>query len=752
MNNSKPLLILTLFLAVYAVTCAQPKISGIISANHKPVHAATVSITETGSNGITDSLGRFQLSVPATGNYTLVVTAASHEPLTRVITVSGDTAQVFHLNLTEHITDLDDVVVTGTLRPVSRSHSPVPVEIYTAAYFNKNPSPSLLESVGMINGVRPQINCNVCNTGDIRINGMEGPYTMILIDGMPIVSSLSTVYGLSGIPLSLIERVEVVKGPGASLYGSEAMGGIINVITKDPAKAPLMSVDLSATTWREINTDIAMKLSAGKARSLIGINYFNYQHPIDHNKDGFTDITLQQRISAFNKWSIERKKNQVASFAARYVYEDRWGGQMSWNKWWRGSDSIYGESIYTKRIEVISQYQLPMREKIMLQGSYNFHEQNSYYGNTSYQASQQVAFIQAFWDKQIGNRHTVLTGIAFRYTDYDDNTPATMLPDGKTNAPVKTPLPGIFLQDEWVLASGYTLLLGYRFDHDHNHGGIHSPRVAFKWTIDDHQTLRTSFGTGFRVVNLFTEDHAALTGSREVIILEDLKPERSCNANINYVLKIPAGNAYSNLDITGFYSYFTNKITGDYDSDPDKIIYDNLKGHAVSRGISLNIDMVFSSPLKLMTGLSYMDVFQKERDLSGNMGSTRQLFAPKWSGTYSVTYKLPKQFSFDLTGNWNGPMRLPVQQNDYRPDYSPWFTIINLQLSKKFNDKLEVYGGIKNLLNYVPGYALMRPFDPFDKSVNDPVNNPFGYTFDTEYNYASLQGIRGLIGVRLLLK
>ena len=125
--------------------------------------------------------------------------------------------------------DIDEIVITGTMKSVRKDKSPVPVEIYSQRFFQKNPTPSLIESVGMINGVRPQINCSVCNTGDIHINGLEGPYTMILIDGMPIVSALSTVYGLSGIPNSMIDRVEVVKGPASSLYGSEAMGGIINV-------------------------------------------------------------------------------------------------------------------------------------------------------------------------------------------------------------------------------------------------------------------------------------------------------------------------------------------------------------------------------------------------------------------------------------------------------------------------------------------------------------------------------------------
>lgn len=643
-------------------------------------------------------------------------------------------------------TGLEEMVVTGTMKLSKRSDSPIPVEVVTHQFFRKNPAPCLFESVGMINGVQPQLNCNVCNTGDIHINGMEGPYTMILIDGMPIVSSLSTVYGLSGIPNSIVDRVEIVKGPASSLYGSEAMGGIINIITKNPEKAPRISADFFTTSWLEHNTDIGSKFKLGKASILAGINYFNYQHPLDKNGDGFTDVTLQNRVSVFNKWKLERKENREASLAARYVYEDRWGGQMNWSKQWQGSDSIYGESINTKRWELIGMYQLPVKEKIILQLSYNWHYQDSWYGIHPYLATQRVGFAQAYWDKQFGFHHNFLLGATYRHTYYDDNTPGTSTATGG-NAPTKTPLPGLFIQDEWTLNPYHTLLAGYRYDHDQVHGNIHSPRIAYKWSPNLRNTFRASFGTGFRVVNLFTEDHAALTGARQVVIAEALLPERSYNSNLNYVRKMKWGRTFLNLDITGFYSYFTNKITGDFDTDPSKIIYKNLDGHAISRGISLNTDASFSFPLKVMAGITYMNVYQVNNN-NGKEVKTIQLHAPEWSGNLVATYTFKHGFVADFTAKWNGSMRLPVFPNDYRPEYSPFYCIANIQLTKKLQHGMELYGGVKNLLNFVPAHALMRPFDPFDKYVNDPVNNPYNYTFETSYNYAPMQGIKIFAGIR----
>lgn len=722
---------------------------GTVNDTAGALPAATITLLGQAGAMAADENGYFETELAA-GSYKMIVSAIGFISFRRDIIIEAGETVTLNIVLKEEETALDEVVVTGTMKEVSRADSPIPVEIITPKLFRKNPTATLFEAVGMVNGVQPQLNCNVCNTGDIHINGMEGPYTMILIDGMPIVSALSTVYGLNGIPNSIVERIEVVKGPASSLYGSEAMGGIINVITKNPLRAPLFSADVFSTSWGEVNTDAAVKLANKKVSALLGVNYFVYQSRTDKNRDNFTDVTQQNRISIFNKWAFERKDNRIFTIGGRYVYEDRWGGEMNWTKQWRGSDSIYGESIYTKRAELIGLYQLPMTERVFTQFSYNWHDQNSYYGFTPYMANQQVAFVQAYWDKPLNDKHTLLLGAAFRYTFYDDNTPATESADGLTNLPQKTPLPGFFIQDEWTLNAKHKLLGGYRFDHDKNHGSVHSPRFAYKYSPNDKNTLRASFGTGFRVVNLFTEDHAALTGARDVVITEELKPERSFNGNLNYVWKVFTKAANLNFDITGFYSYFTNKIVGDFDTDPNKIIYDNLKGHAVSQGVSLNTEASFTFPLKIMAGISYMDVFQME---DRGMGTERvqQLHAPKWSGNFIISYQLPNSYSVDVTGNWYGPMRLPILPNDYRPEYSPWFCTANIQFTKKFSYGLEFYGGMKNVFDFVPKDPIMRPFDPFDKTAGDPVTNPNGYTFDPSYNYASMQGRRVYIGVRYSL-
>lgn len=727
-------------------------ISGTVTSNGNELPYSNVYLQSTKTGATTNGIGKYAINNIIPGDYLLVASFVGFTNKKKKITITNKNITIdFNLEPTE---ELDEVVISGTLKAISRLESAVPVEVYSPAFLKKNPTPNIFEALQNVNGVRPQLNCNVCNTGDIHINGLEGPYTLVLIDGMPIVSGLSTVYGLSGIPNSLIEQIEIIKGPASSLYGSEAVGGLINIITKLPENAPIVFADSYANGWGEINADIGFKTKVGeKAILLFGTNYFNYSNPIDNNNDNFTDLTLQDRLSVFQKWSFKRKSNKKLYLAGRFFYEDRWGGELQWSKSLRGGTEVYGESIYTTRYELLGNYELPISEKMNFQFSYSDHDQNSVYGDTYYLAQQRIGFGQLVWDKPLKN-HDLLFGIAGRYNYYDDNTPATVESD-------KIFIPSLFAQDEIKLTEKQKLLLGLRYDYDNRHGSIVTPRIAYRFKPSEDDIIRLNAGTGFRVVNLFTEEHAALTGSRDVIVEEALEPEQSYNVNVNYLKKIYTKNAMQfTLDASAWYTHFTNAIIPDYDTNPNQIIYDNLDVFSTSLGSSLNLDAVFGSGIKSSIGVTFQEVNQTENNIK-----TRQILTENFTGTWSLSYKNYKtNLTVDYTGNIYGPMRLPtLGPLDPRSEFSPTWSIQNIQLTYGKLDNVEFYGGLKNLLNWTPNrgnpFIIARANDPFDKNVIFNANreaqvtadNPYALTFDPTYVYGPNQGRRLFFGARYTL-
>ena len=358
--------------------------------------------------------------------------------------------------------------------------SPVKVEVLTSTFLKKTPSNNIVEAIQTVNGIQEQVNCGVCVTNEIRINGMEGPYTLMIIDGMPIMSSLASVYGFNGIPTSLVDRIEIIKGPSSTLYGTEAVGGVINILTKSPEFSPRLFVNTYLSSHLEWNLDLGSSIRINDRIDMsLGVNTYYNQYRLDANNDNFTDMPLNKRLTLYNKWVIRRETFAPTSFAFRFYTEDRFGGTMQWQPEDRGSGTVYGESIITNRFEFIGSYQLPIQQlPLKFDYSLTYHNQDSFYGDTNYGAEQFVFFSNLTWDRQFG-KHELLAGLTLRNDIYRDNTEA-LSDDNRWT-------PGIFIEDEWQLAKSSSLLTGVRFDFQKDHGLIISPRINFKQMLGRFQ-------------------------------------------------------------------------------------------------------------------------------------------------------------------------------------------------------------------------------------------------------------------------
>ena len=740
--------VLLLFLASFQLN-AQEQISGQLLFEDKAFPGATVRLMNTEFGTITDSDGKFILEHIPEGDYEIEIRSVGFKVIRQSVQVPVNDLLEFALQ--ESTLAMDEVVVTGTMQPTFVSQSPVKVEVITANHLTKYipaASTSVVEGISLVNGVQEVVACGVCFTNSISINGLPGPYTAILMDGSPIYGNLASVYGLNGIPSMIIDRFEVIKGPSSTLYGSEAVAGVINIITKDPANQPAFSADVMGTTHGESFGNFSIAPRIGQSNGFVGVNYAYINGFDDENDDGFGDNINLDRISIFTKWNVFRPSGKQFTISGKYYYEDRRNGVEEFleNRRYRelrGNDEIYGESIYTHRFELFGTYEFDFAKNLKIDYSLSTHDQDSYYGSDYYQATQNIAFTNLIWNKETDG-HEITAGLTSRYQSYDDNTVATENING--NLPDNQFIPGLFVQDEWQLSDRVSLLGGMRLDHYENHGLIPAPRVNVKYKPSDWTTIRYNFGTGFRIVNLFTEDHAFVTGQREVIIEETLQPEESYNLSLNVNHLYTLGNSQGMLDVDVFYTHFTNKITPDYESNANQIRYANTEGFAVSQGIGFSLQHEFAFPFAFNLGYNLQEVTETEN------GEKRTIeFAPKWTGvlTANYTYK-PWDLIIGYTAQFTGPMALPEvfdldEQGNPLPDPRPLestpFAIHNLQVNKNLTKGWAIYGGVQNIFDFV------QPWSPLT-GANDPNSNlGFSQNFDTAYAYAPIHGREFYLGI-----
>ncbi|MBI5404228.1 MAG: TonB-dependent receptor [Ignavibacteriae bacterium] len=649
-----------------------------------------------------------------------------------VIKVHLDTGKIFAHEMKADIFETEQIVITGSRTETYLKDSPLKIEVLTEKELCKINSFNFTQALEYTPGIKIQNNCGVCGTNDIRILGLEGQYTQILINGAPIISNLGTVYGLQGFNVEDIKQVEIIKGPGSILYGPEAIAGTINLILKDPIEKPDFSFDVSTSSLLE-NKFFAggtKKWNKVKASLNAEINYFNKR--TDGNNDGFTDIPNYKRYILLNRWHIDPGFNTHIELTGRYLYEDRFGGQMNWDAGLhRGGNVVYGESIYTNRQEFIGKINKKISDKVRLESNFSqfYHNQNSFYGTTKYNAGQFSIYGDALLFHKFSDNNSFIFGGGYKHEDYDDNTPATG--DSILNNPASYRIFSLFMQSENTIFKNLRTSAGIRYNYHNIQKSILQPRFSIKYNPLAYTTIRFSAGTGFRTVNIFSEDHGALTGTRQIIIAEDLKPEKSINFSGGFIQDIDLGNQFIRIMLDAYYTRFSNQIIPDYNSDPASIIYRNLNGYSVSQGFSAVFEYQFSIPLKFKISYDYLNSFRK----NDNGKEEIIFFNPKHKINADINYRINKyDMEISLLAKYVGVQRLPLFLKPYpRATESNPYSIWNFQINKSINH-FNIYAGIENIFNYRQDSPLIDP------------NNPFGDLFDTIYIYGPLEGRKFVFG------
>lgn len=741
-------LLLFCFLFPLVVWAQTGMVTGTISGDEGKLELASVSLLKTTYGASTDSTGSFTFWAPA-GRYQLKVSFVGFENHQELITVKENETAKLNIALIPLSSKLKEVVVTGSMKEVRKLESVTPVDVYSQKYFERNPVTNLFDGLYQINGLFADVDNGVSNTTDVQVNGLEGNYTMYLIDGVPALGSLAGVYALNAFPMSIVDKIEIVKGSSSPLYGSEAIGGVINIKTKNPNSIPKFSANVMLTSMLETYADFTVKYKTGKAASMLSVSAESFNTRWDINNDNFTDIPLVNRVNIYNKWALPRADNKATNFYVRYLYEDRFAGEKNLPGQWRGSRRYYSEAVTTNQWQAGMQYQLPVKENMMFQLDYTEHRQSSWYGFNRYKAIQAGGFAQLTWSKKVDNITEFVLGASYRLMYFEDNSPLSA--DSLNGYKRLTHLPGIFFEDELNLGKRHKLLLGARVDYSSRSNFIISPRLNYKWNSkDNNNVIRAGVGTGYRLPNVVNEGIGAMNGSRTVEVDGVLKPEQTITGNISYNRVQSLTGGLLTLEASGFYTYFFNFIEPDYGKDDTKIIYANSKG-AQAAGFSINADFTFNYPLKVGVGFTYTNVYELEEEEDGSIEKEIPEHQPPFVANFYLSYNFPvPQLSLDWTGNFVAPMLLATVENDYRPEKSPPYSIQNIQLTKKFRSGIEVYAGLKNIFNFIQKEPILRPNDPYNTTYNPA--NPSDYRFDTTYGFTTTQGIKGFIGLRYVMR
>lgn len=617
--------------------------------------------------------------------------------------------------------ELIEVVVTGLSAPVSVSASTLRAERISQRQLTLFPSRSVAEGLHFVNGLTDKSECSVCGTSQIQINGMPGAYTLVLIDGMPVMGALASVYAMSSIPAALVDRVEVIRGPASTAYGSDALAGVVNIITRKPAARSegFIQVDYSSHLQGDLSLGWQEKFR-DKGRVLALAHLTNHSGRIDRNADGFTDMPVIQRAGGFVKWISDGPLQFSTSL--RLLGEERWGGQLNWDRAWRGSDTIYGEFAQTKRLEWSAR--ITPFEGFNVEGAWTMHLQESTYGIHDFNASQQNGFAHGWRSHTLG-KHTLKVGATQRILIYADQSEA--------NSNDKRWIPGVYVQDEWKINPKWSALCGLRGDAHGAHGLVWSPQVNMRYSNPAGWSWRLNSGTGFRYVNLFTEEHAALSGSREVFIEEELRPEESLavQSDLNRIMNFGTKGVL-NASLAAFYTRFTNRILPDYETNSNQIIYQNLNGIGHVRGASADLGLSGRSAFRINVGTTYVYSYD---DLPGRIRSVQPL-TPNWVHTSTIWFKFNRHWEWSWLIRHTGRMSLPAHPEGQSSRTEP-FSIHHIQLRYACEGRWAAWIGVRNLLNYTQPNPIIHAHQPFDAA------------FDTSIIYGPVQGRHVVAGFSL---
>ncbi len=691
----------------------------------------------------TDADGYYHLPVPSEGAERLVASFVGYRSDT--IDYNGQPWVQFQLSATEL---LDEVVVKDRREGAFISSTDlIKTEVITSLELKKAACCDLAGCFETQLSVDPQVTNVVTNSKELRIVGLSGVYNQVLVDGLPMIQGLTYTYGITSIPGTLVDNIFVAKGTNSVLQGYESISGQINVITKDPdPKAPLfLNAYINSFGEKQLNADAAFKV--GNWKNLLAVHTVQPAGRRDRDQDDFLDVPLLRRYLVSNKlkYGKEGEWGWSSEIVLRFLNEERTGGQTGFDATSdRGSDTIYGQHVRLNQPEIRSKtsYRFDDNHGFSLFLSGFHQQQDAWFGTVSYKAGQSNLYGNFQYEWNYTERSSFKTGVSYRHLNLREELAFSANPLDRTYAGEyqrREYIPGVFAENSLELFdSKLSWLAGIRADRHNQFGWMVTPRTLLKFSLDERTVIRANMGTGWRTVNLFSENINLLASSRDIVFAEALDPEQASNFGINLTRKIERPNVTGYWSADFYHTNFQNQIFPDYDSDGTKAIIRNYRGTSISNSFQLETGMRFFKTTDFKLGYTLLDVYRRNDD------SKKVLpFNSRHKMMAVLGYRpLSDQFQIDVNAHWYGKQRLPSTQSNpdafRRPEFSDPFSHVNVQFTYNFG-AMEMYGGCENIFDF----RQERPILSWE--------NPFGRYFDTSFVWGPTRGREFYLGVRYRL-
>ena len=704
---------------------------------------ASILIIETGEGTSSNEQGQFEFRKLRPGKYTLRVSAMGYTTQTKEITVSKEFTAVVHFKLKQESLVINEVVVSANRNEVRRQDAPVVVNVINPILFEQVNSTDLTKSLNYVPGLRIENNCQNCGFPQVRINGLEGPYSQILINSRPIVSALSGVYGLEQIPVNMIERVEVVRGGGSALFGANAVGGTINIITKDPVSN---SFQISSNfnsyggkSWEQYMGANASLVAKDNSYGIAIYESYRNRNPYDHDNDGFSELG-KSNISTFglrtyyrptttSRLSLEyHTTNETRRGGNRFEYQPHEADICEQTKHIINSGGVAYDHTWND-----------FHNKLSFYSSIQHTDRDSYYGAqrdpNAYGKTDDLTWVAGATYSQKLSKLLFAPANFIAGAEYQENRLHDIMTGYNRNMQQNVRIAGAFLQNEWEMKK-FTLLVGARLDkHNLIDNPIVSPRINLLFKPSDKLQTRLTYSTGFRAPQAYDEDlHVTAVGGEgvQITLAENLKEERSNSFSGSIDWSTQIGHWQSNILLEGFYTGLDNVfVLEDIGHNNEGFMIKERRNGSGAEVYGVNLETKFAhgKDISLQMGLTAQQSRYKKAEVwtevdGEELTIRRMTRTPDFYGYFTLSSQPIENFNIALSGTYTADMIVPHyagyidrDRMETTPDFFDFGVKMDYTFVLRDHIKLQFNCGVQNI------------FDSFQKDLDKGEFRDSGYFY-----------------------